>query len=76
MDTLLSWADIGTKAHTSERLTSLLRQVPRRLGEGQTKQVLACLIEPNEKHRAGHGGDGEDRDAWLVPENRDELTGW
>ena len=42
VDTLLNWADIGTKAHTSERLTSL------RLGEGQTKQALACLIEPNE----------------------------
>ena len=36
VDTLLNWADIGTKAHTSERLTSLLRQVPLR---------LACLTE-------------------------------
>ena len=34
--------DVGTKAHTSERLTSLLRQMPLRLREGQTK-ALACL---------------------------------
>ena len=32
VDTLLNWADIGTKAHTSERLTSLLRQMPLRFG--------------------------------------------
>ena len=31
VDTLLNWADIGTKAHTSEHLTSLLRQMPLRL---------------------------------------------
>ena len=48
VDMLLIWADIGTKAHTSERLTSLLRQMPLRLGEEQTKQALTCLIEPNE----------------------------
>ena len=42
VDTLLNWADIGTKAHTSERLTSLLRQMPLRLREGRTK-ALACL---------------------------------
>ena len=41
VDTLLNWADTGTKAHTSERLTSLLRQMPLRLREGQTK-ALAC----------------------------------
>ena len=34
--TLLNWADIGTKAHTSERLTSLLRQRPLRLGNAET----------------------------------------
>ena len=39
VDTLLNWADIGTKAHTSERLTSL---------QGQAKQALACLIKSNE----------------------------
>ena len=48
VDTLLNWADIGTKAHTLERLTSLLRRMPLRLGEEQTKQALACLINPNE----------------------------
>ena len=45
------WADIGTKAHTSERLTSLLRQMPLRLREGQTK-ALACLTLMDEEHRA------------------------
>ena len=44
VDTLLNWADIGTKAHTTDRLTSLLRQMPLRPGEGQAKQALACLI--------------------------------
>ena len=48
VDTLLNWADIGTKAHTSDRLTSLLRQMPLRLGQGQTKQALACHTKPNE----------------------------
>ena len=43
VDTLLNWADIGTKAHTSERLTSLLRQMLLRLREVQTK-ALACSI--------------------------------
>ena len=33
MDTLLNWADIGTKAHTPERLTSLLRQMPLHGGD-------------------------------------------
>ena len=61
VDTLFNWADIGTKAHTSERLTSLLRQMPLRLREGQTK-ALACLTLMNEEHRASHGGDGEARD--------------
>ena len=42
VDTMLNWADTGTKAHTSERLTSLLRQMPLRLTESQTK-ALACL---------------------------------
>ena len=55
VDMLLNWADIGTKAHTSERLTSLLRQMPLRLREGQTK-ALACLTLMNEEHRASHGG--------------------
>ena len=63
VDTLLNWADIGTKAHTSERLTSLLRQMPLRLREGQTK-ALACLTFMNEEHRASHGRDGEGRDEW------------
>ena len=48
VDTLLNWADIGTKAHTSDRLTSLLRQMPLRLEQGQTKQALACHTKPNE----------------------------
>ena len=48
VDTLLNWADIGTKAHTSERLTSLLRQMPLRLREGQTK-ASACLTLINEE---------------------------
>ena len=53
--------------HTSERLTSLLRQMPLRLGEGQ-KQALACLVKSNENSGRGHGGDGEDCDAWFDPE--------
>ena len=61
VDTLLNWADIGTKAHTSERLTSLLRQMPLRLREGQTK-VLACLTLMNKEHGASYGGNGEGRD--------------
>ena len=61
VDTLLYWADIGTKAHTSVRLTSLLRQMPLRLREGQTV-ALACLSLMDEEHRASHGGDGEGRD--------------
>ena len=40
VDTLLNWADVGTKAHTSERLTSLLRQMPPRLREGQTEALV------------------------------------
>ena len=51
----LNWADIGTKAHTSECLTSLLRQMPLRLGEEQ-KQALACLVKSNENSGRGHGG--------------------
>ena len=38
VDTLLNWADIGTKAHTSDRLTSLLRQMPLRIGEGRNRR--------------------------------------
>ena len=38
VDTLLIWADIGTKALTSERLTSLLRQMPLPLGTQQQPQ--------------------------------------
>ena len=53
VDTLLNWADIGTKAHTSERLTSLLRQMPLRLREGQTK-ALACLTLMNQEQLASH----------------------
>ena len=49
VDTLLNWADIGRKAHTSERLTSLLRQMPLRLREGQTK-ASTCLTLINEEH--------------------------
>ena len=41
VDTLLNWADIGTQAQTSERLTSL---------QGLTK-ALACLTMMNEKTR-------------------------
>ena len=58
VDTLLNWDGIGTKAHTSERLTSLLRQMPLRLIEGQTK-ALTCLMLMDEEHSASHGGDGE-----------------
>ena len=58
---VLNWADIGTKAHTSERLTSLLRQMPLRLRECRTK-ALACLTLMDEEHRVSHGGDGEGRD--------------
>ena len=61
VDTLLNWADIGTKAHTSERLTLLLRQMPLRLREGQTK-ALARFTLMDEEHCASHGGDGEGRD--------------
>ena len=40
LDTLLNWADIGTKAHTPERLTSLLRQMPLGLrGRGSDEGV-------------------------------------
>ena len=55
VDTLLNWADVGTKAHTSERLTSLLRQMPLRLREGQT-MALACLTLLDQENRASHGG--------------------
>ena len=55
VDTLLNWADIGTKAHTSERLTSLLRQMPLRFG-GEQKQALICLVKSNENSGRGHGG--------------------
>ena len=61
VDTLLHLADIGTKAHRSECLTSLLRQMPLRLREGQTK-ALARLTLMNEERRASHGGDGNGRD--------------
>ena len=74
VDTLLNWADIGTKAHTSERLTSLLRQMPRRVGEGK-KQALSCLVKSNENSGRGHGGDGEDCDAWFDPEECDGCHG-
>ena len=67
VDTLLNRAEMGTKAHTSERLTSLLRQMPLRFGEGQ-KQALACLVKANENSGRGQGGDGEDCDAWFDPE--------
>ena len=46
-----------TETHTSESLTVWLRQVQQRRGEGQRK-ALSCLIQ--ERHRASHGGDGED----------------
>ena len=72
VDTLLNWAD--KKAHTSERLTSLLRQIPLRLGEGQ-KQALACLVKSNENSGRRHGGDREDCDAWFDPEECDGCHG-
>ena len=85
VDTLLNWADIGTKTHTSERLTSLLRQMPLLLGEEQ-KQALACPVKSNENSSRGHGGDGEDsiqkcdgchgeedRDGCLQSEDDDTL---
>ena len=74
VDTLLNWADNRTKAHTSERLTSLLRQMPLRFGEGQ-KQALACLVKSNENSGRGHGGVGEDCDAWSDPEECDGCHG-
>ena len=54
VDTLLNWADTGTKEQTSERLTSLLSQMPLRLIEGQTK-ALVYLTLTDEEHRASHG---------------------
>ena len=75
VDPLLNWVDIGTKAHTSVRLTSLLRQMPQRLGEGQ-KQALACLIKSNENTvQATEGMDGEACDAWFDPEECDGCHG-
>ena len=75
VDTLLNWADIGTKAHTSERLSSLLRQMPMRFREEQTKHALACFVKSNDNSVQGHGGDGGNRDAWLDPEGCDECFG-
>ena len=60
--------------HTSERLTSLLRQVPQRLGEGH-KQALACLVKSNENSGPSHGRDGEDCDAWFDLEECDGCHG-
>ena len=74
VDTLLNWADIGTKAHTSDRLTSLLRQMPLRLGEEQ-KQALACIVKSNESSGRSHGGGREDCDAWIDPEECDGCHG-
>ena len=74
VDTFLKWADIGTKAHTSERLTSLLRKMPLRLGEGQ-KQALACPVKSNENSGRSHEEDGEECDAWFDPEECDGCHG-
>ena len=64
---VLLLADIGTKAHKSERFASLLRQMPLLFGEEQ-KQAWACLIKSNENSGRGHGGDGEVWDASFDPE--------
>ena len=42
VDTLLNWADIGTKAHTSERLTSLLKADATTPGRGASK-ARVCM---------------------------------
>ena len=58
VDALLDWADIGTKAHTSERLTSLLGQMPLLLREEQAN-ALGCLPLLTKNTVQSHGGDGE-----------------
>ena len=67
--------DTETEAHTSEPLTMWLRQMQQRRGEGQ-RMALACLTQNKSegKHRASHGGDGEDCDECndrRVTTNRD-----
>ena len=57
VDTLLNWADIGTKAHTSERLASLLRQMPLRLREVRERRWRASLRTPCKPWRDGKGRD-------------------
>ena len=54
--------DTETEAHTSESLTMWLRQMQQRQGEGQKKGVGMSQNKSEEKHRASHGGDGEDCD--------------
>ena len=73
VDTLLNWADIGTKADTSERLTSLLRQMPLRIGGAETGVGMPRQVQ--RKLRRGHGGDGEDCDARIDPEECDGCHG-
>ena len=53
VDTLLNWADIGTKTHTSGRLSSLLRQMPLRFREEQTQHALAGLVKSNDNSVQG-----------------------
>ena len=56
--------DTETEAYTSESLTMWLRQVQQRRGEGQRKVVVMSHSRTSlkERHRASHGGDGEDCD--------------
>eukprot|EP00929_Paragymnodinium_shiwhaense_P111971 TRINITY_DN8021_c0_g1_i4.p1 TRINITY_DN8021_c0_g1~~TRINITY_DN8021_c0_g1_i4.p1 ORF type:complete len:1618 (+),score=271.11 TRINITY_DN8021_c0_g1_i4:701-5554(+) len=46
VDTLLNWADLGTKVLDKERLDSLLRQMPLRRGEGHraTTGIAAMVL--------------------------------
>ena len=70
VDTLLNWADIGTKAHAAERLDSLMRQMPIRRREGRVT-ALACLvltsmsIVPTSAHDLMEYGTAHDDDTVL-----------
>ena len=50
VDTLLNWADIGTEAHTSERLKSLLRQMPPDVAEHTVPRAPPATGEPPLAH--------------------------
>ena len=44
VDTLLNWADIGTKALDKERLESLVKQLPIRRPEGLVPATAAAAL--------------------------------